>query len=133
MIGPFDETKRLLKYVAWLTSDQIPQSIGFEDKDLLKKLSFVYSLDVVRVILQVIDSPLQTGLQVWNIGCEEQIFLGDFIAEVKKASKSGKEIAHFKGSYECHNFLPSVECGPISISKAKTQLDFKPTPLVRYF
>ena len=49
------------------------------------------------------------------------------------ASQSEKDIVHFKGSYECHNFLPSVDCGPISISKAKTQLGFKPTPLVRHF
>ena len=132
VIGPFDETKRLMKYVAWMTSDHIPQPIGFEEKDLQKKLSFVYSLDVVKVILQVIDRPLQTGLQVWNIGCQEQIYLGDFLVAVKDASKSGKEIVHFKGNYECQNFLPSVECGPISITRARTQLDFNPTPLVSY-
>ena len=55
VIGPFDETKRLMKYVAWFVSDHITLPIGFEDKDLRKKLSFVHSLDVVRVILQVLN------------------------------------------------------------------------------
>ena len=29
----------------------------------------------------------------------------------------------------CHKFYPSVDCGPISIEKGRSLLDFNPTPL----
>ena len=79
VIGPFDETQRLQKYVAWFTFDQIKAPIGYEDKDLNRKLSFVYSEDVVKVILKVLDQPAETGLRIWNLACKEQIFLKDFL------------------------------------------------------
>lgn len=57
VIGPFDDTKRVLKYVTWFQTEHISAPIGFEDKDLKKKLSLVYSVDVIKVILRVLDQP----------------------------------------------------------------------------
>ena len=53
----------------------------------------------------------------------------EFLFLVKKYTESDKPIVHFKQG-ECHNFLPSVECGPISIAKIEKDLKFIPVPLV---
>ena len=54
VVGPFDETERMLKYVLWFTTPEFSEKhpIGFEKKDLRKKLSFVYCDDVTRVVMQ---------------------------------------------------------------------------------
>lgn len=49
---------------------------------------------------------------------------------IKKYTGSKKEIIHFKGEYVCHNCLPSVECGPISIKKVQQDIKFEPMLLV---
>ena len=42
----------------------------------------------------------------------------------------GRDSGSSSGSFRaCEKFYPSVECGPISINKAKSQLDFEPTTL----
>jgi nucleoside-diphosphate-sugar epimerase len=48
---------------------------------------------------------------------------------IKKFTKSKNPITLFEKDYICHNFLPSVECGPISIHKIQAELGFTPMPL----
>jgi nucleoside-diphosphate-sugar epimerase len=114
VVGPFDCTLRLMKYVLWF-SGPCKAPIGYEDKDFVKKVSFVHSDDVVKTIVKLFQNPLWTGFRVWNIACREQVHLDWLLRKIKECTKSNKEITHFKGNYICHNFLPSVECGPIDI------------------
>lgn len=119
MVGPFDETERMMKYVLWFSGHhEVKAPIGYEDKDFVKKLSFVHCDDVVKVIAKVFENPSWAGFRVWNIACREQVYLDWLLLKIKEFTKSEKQICHFKSDYICHNFLPSVECGPIDITKA---------------
>lgn len=54
VVGPFDETERMMKYVLWFSGlHKVDAPIGFEEKDLNKKLSFVHCDDVVKTIAKV--------------------------------------------------------------------------------
>lgn len=52
VVGPHDETERMMKYVLWFNG-YCKAKIGFEDKDFVKKLSFVHCEDVVKTIAKV--------------------------------------------------------------------------------
>lgn len=81
MIGPFDDSYRFQKYVTWmqnLLADKSFAKLGYEKKDLSQRLSFVYSKDVVKVILELsFDKQEVDGS--FNIACTEQPTLPEFL------------------------------------------------------
>lgn len=55
MIGPFDESYRLWKYVAIFTLETLAATeLQVSQEDTIKKLSFTYSKDVVSFLQAVI-------------------------------------------------------------------------------
>ena len=123
-----------------------PKKIGYERSDLVQKLSFTFSYDVVKLIYGLVSSikSKTKGFKAYNIACEEQMNLKEFVKLTNELLldqleiKSKRNITKYtesKGdsddnSKDCEGFYPSVDCGPISISKATRELKFKPTPLV---
>ena len=71
VIGPYDESHRFWKYVTWMkalyglptrlsaeqTAQVIENKIWYEPKDATKKLSFTFSIDVVKFILAYLEAP----------------------------------------------------------------------------
>ena len=78
VIGPFDDTFRLWKYTTWMQAihgvqlkcfqsstdseakdiprKAFPKKIGYERADLMQKLSFTFSYDVVKLIYGLVSS-----------------------------------------------------------------------------
>jgi nucleoside-diphosphate-sugar epimerase len=130
VIGAFDESFRVWKYVTLLSDpDYSSVKVGVEVKDTMTKLSFTYSSDVVRVILACIASDLGVQSAI-NIACSEMVTLLEFLVLMKEFCSSQKKIQVVDQNSYCTKFLPSVDCGPINISKAIKEINFKPTPLV---
>ena len=121
VVGPFDETERMMKYVLWISGKhECDAPIGYEDKDFIKKVCFVHCEDVAKTIAKVYAEPQKwQEFRVWNIACKEHVYLDWLLNKIKECCKSSKKIERFKSDYICHNFLPSVECGPIDITKAQ--------------
>ena len=90
-------------------------------------LSFVYSKDVVRVILQALDKPFEG---VYNLACQEKVTLQSFYEILTSKEVLGISEPQYVDRKCARTIYPSVECGPIDITKAITDLGFKPTPLV---
>lgn len=66
VIGPYDETFRFWKQLIY-----IEHNLPFlKDNSKTNKMSFVYSRDVVRVILQTIETPY---FGVFNLACHERV------------------------------------------------------------
>lgn len=71
VIGPYDETFRFWKYVAWaLKSQECPMHLDRMASE--KKLSFVFSKDVTTVIKKVLYTHSEG---IFNLACKEQITL----------------------------------------------------------
>ena len=125
VIGPFDDSYRFQKYVTWmqiLMEGKHFGKLGYEKKDLDQKLSFVYSKDVAKVILGLSFEKQEVDGS-FNLACIEQPTLPEFLsmvaAEVTNQLKveSIVELCLIEDEY-CNKFFPSVNCGPILISKA---------------
>ena len=130
VIGAYDESFRVWKYVTLLSDPEYSSvKVGVELKDTLTKLSFTYSSDVVRVIQACMASDLGVQSAI-NIACYEMVTLLEFLVMTKEFCGSQKKIDVVEQNTYCIKFLPSVDCGPINISKAAKMINFKPTPLV---
>ena len=64
------------------------------------------------------------------MACKEQIYLREILELIREFTKPKVKIEAFTTGYVCHNFLPSVECGPVSIHKIRKELDFNPCSIV---
>jgi hypothetical protein len=112
VLGPYDDTYRLWYYLIWLKHEYI-KSIEIEEVDTIRKLSFVFSEDVARFIIFLIDN--NPNSNVFNLSCDENITLKEFIEFVNVKSVDFKII---EGGY-AHTYYPSVTIGAISNKKVK--------------
>ena len=71
VIGPFDETFRFWKYVAW-ANKQHEYPMQIDRMACEKKLSFVFSKDVTTVIKKVLNFGYEG---IFNLACREHITL----------------------------------------------------------
>ncbi len=96
---------------------------------MTKPLSLVYSDDVVGAIANIISSNQHDDFvgEAFNLSCTENLTLYQILQGM--ASTLGIE-ANFKDVQGGANkFFPSVECGPLDISKAQKFLNWSPTPI----
>ena len=130
-------------------------------KDSERRLSFTYSIDVVKVIIiyMLTDSSSTEPFRAFNIACEEKQTLVEMLklieTEIRQtkglenATEEGQllepiqpsENQNAEGSASSSSssssgpanraikFYPSVDCGPISISKAREGIGFVPSNL----
>ena len=111
MIGPYDDSWRFWKYITWIkaklglptklndaqSTQAISKKMFYEvPKDNERKLSFTFSVDVVKFILSYLDAPLpDEGFTALNLACNEQLTLVEFItmmeAEIRKEACMSEE------------------------------------------
>lgn len=142
VLGPFDSTARYWSYVLWLRK-MAEWPVHSKHESRTKPLSFVFSEDVVALLLRLVrqsedpefvqrvhghafnlafeETPTLNGL-LQAIADSLQLGRVNFIEEaaLEKVSKSDK-----KGKF----FYPSVYCPHLDTSKAKKTLQWTPTPL----
>lgn len=100
---------------------------------LQSPLSFVYASDVAAAVLAIAKVPEIADGQAFNIGSQETVSLQqylDLIGTVVDRAPVIKMVP--KGSNNTDDFFPSVECGPIDVSKAMRMLPWKPRPLKQW-
>jgi hypothetical protein len=126
VLGPFDDTRRLWGMKCWIQS-------GIPLPSSSQVVSFCYSIDVVDLMVHLLqgaslDSPPDGG--AFNIGCEEQIPMCEFV-DILREIIGVSELKDYIGRFSRKTYLPSVEVRgvPLCLEKAKRLLGFKPTPL----
>lgn len=111
----------------WAKLNQIHGPILIPEDSLEKPLSFVYSLDVGRLIYQLITRPRPDVFNdVYNLAFEETITLKSFFESVSSHLKNNS-LEFGTGPFSIG--FPSVTRGPINISKAVQVLNWMPTDL----
>ena len=142
VIGPFDGTYRLWLYIKWILFNQ-QYPIHLDSDSETKKLSFVYSEDVVEVLYKIAKKMQSTeddyvesfirkiNKKSINLCFNETLTLKEFLDVIcTRMQADNVKFLPEKELYKSgHFFLPSVECGPISNELAKELFDFEPTEL----
>lgn len=129
VIGPRDNSNRFWTYLIWLRfGDVIGKRISLPPHLKGRKLSFVHSEDVGRLILQLVKmSPHHKFQQAYNLAFRETVTLEELINMMAK-TLGISEVNYDRettGSY----LYPSVTRGPVNITKAEKNLNWKPMPI----
>jgi len=130
VLGEHDDTHRFWGLKLWIESGT-PIRIDEALSSSSGIVSFCYSKDVVRVILNLLNHPNNVSGGPINVCCDEQISMNQFIGIVRNAC--GVEVADLKnGLTPGMTYLPSVEVrrGALDNSRMKQVIQFKPTPIV---
>ena len=136
VIGTRDGTDRWWQYQLWIkacVASKLPLYIpaSFECTD--QQLSFVYVNDIARLVCRMINrsvnvqtTPALNG--AYNLACEETLTLTSFLHKVfANTQQSGTLVVRPCHDTSVPHIYPSVEKGPIDISKAKKLLNWQPT------
>lgn len=128
VIGPKDNTYRWWMYQLWLRlSGYLERQISIPEFLVNQRLSFVYSLDVADMIVQLTDSENDKFDNAYNLGTDEMPTLLE-VLELMRSHLSIENIAiPVNNSAEAIYLFPSVKLGPIDSSKAKDILNWTPT------
>ena len=130
MMGPRDNTYRWWKYHMWTKLNQVLQPVDIPVHLQGKPLSFVFTPDVARMIVQLIPITDDNLLnQAYNLAFDEAPTLKDVVLHMGKFF--GYDDIDFDETEEADILfgLPSVTRGPIDTSKAKRLLNWQPTDL----
>ena len=157
VVGPRDNTHRWWLYQVWITlGDFLDRSLAVPESVMYTKLSFVYTEDVADLILMLLHADLELFDQPYNVACEESLTLVELLQLMKNEldvhpethiDYSGKGLMYWpsepmqmqydfpeltgEGNREWPDSLymfPSITNGPINIGKAKSKLNWSPTP-----
>lgn len=132
VIGPRDTTYRFWMYQIWTRLASVMDDHPVLIPHFLDNypISFVYSEDVSKVILQVTEMGPQIRDQVINLAYENSIALQGFLDDVIEAlgiEKKPYVIQDAAASQHLY-FYPSVRKGPVSVEKATSLLRWSSTP-----
>ncbi|OWF35330.1 uncharacterized protein LOC110443058 [Mizuhopecten yessoensis] len=128
VIGPRDNTYRWWMYQMWLKlSGYLERQISIPKFLLNQKLSFVYSLDVADMLVQLTDSDLKNFDNAYNLGTDEMPTLLEVLESMRKHLRVENIPIPVNDSNDAIYLFPSVKLGPIDSSKAKTLLNWRPT------
>lgn len=141
VLGPYDTTKRHWRYQLWVkASNHFPVYLPQPNK----KLSFVYREDVVSAIFAILASPEdKVNGEAFNLAMMETPTLKEYlelvgeILQVKPKfvfasdfpSSDSEDSSSSSSSDLSISYFPSVDFGPIDISKVLDTLPWKPTSL----
>lgn len=132
VFGPRDGTKRHWCYQL-LVKLQDERPVQLTAKERRRKLSFVFSRDVARAVLGVIERPAAAANQSFNLACVEAVTLEQYLELVAAAlGKATLRVAELPADVDNElQFLPSVSerAGVLDVAKAQRALAFAPTPL----
>lgn len=139
VIGPYDTSGRFWAYMMWIKScEEFP--IHVNKYFQLRYLSFVYSKDISRLLVDVLNKLARNDEDTanwlssvngesFNVCFEEHLTLKELVEKMAEFMevKSLKFIDERDLIKAGKFFYPSVECGPLSNSKAKKYLGFSST------
>eukprot|EP00928_Gymnodinium_smaydae_P089245 TRINITY_DN73236_c0_g1_i1.p1 TRINITY_DN73236_c0_g1~~TRINITY_DN73236_c0_g1_i1.p1 ORF type:complete len:423 (+),score=64.29 TRINITY_DN73236_c0_g1_i1:80-1348(+) len=154
VIGPYDGTFRLWAYWHWLRAAEDgapPPQVqtykgsakraryenggnGTNEVDPDPPLALVYSRDVARFIVSLLEAPPASQdvprFDTVNLCCAEQVPLSELLTLLAAASGMECKRPRFLPSKNPKTYLPSVDRPwPLSLQRAKDVYAFKPTPL----
>ena len=145
VVGPRDSTDRFWQYHLWIALAvrlDIPVVVPRSVQDL--QLSFVYVKDVAVLIMKILsmgDEVTEILQAAYNLACEETVTVEELIKLMHKASLTSNSCSSleiiedkplsvkYDSSSKVPHIYPSVEKGPISVLKAVSKLDWKPSSL----
>ena len=142
VIGPYDSTARYWTYLLWLQK-MSEWPIHSKEESRKKQLSFVFSEDVVTMVITLItkssDRQFLTKVhgQAFNLAFSENPTLDQLVQVISDNMGLGrvnfvdeKELSVLPaGERKGKFFYPSVYCPHLDISKAKKVLDWNPSTL----
>ena len=137
VIGPKDSTNRFWQYLLWVEMATLHTdvSVSIPKKYEGCSLSFVYSKDVAKFITKIIsmDKTSQKVIcnDAYNLACSENKSLTEVIRIMEKSlglQQSKLCISSDEGD-EVPQIYPSVDRGPVDITKAIERLNWSPTAL----
>ena len=128
-IGPRDTTMRLWTYQLWVKlHKQLNLPIHLPDGIHNKTFSFVYSKDVAKAILDVLQAGEKVHDKTINLAFDEAINLEELLNKIGNYLKIQNLHFNRNDSSAWYRF-PAVELGPIDTSAAKELIDWNPTAL----
>ncbi|CAD5122269.1 DgyrCDS10712 [Dimorphilus gyrociliatus] len=128
VVGSRDTTYRWWLYQLWIRMSQhipenpVPLPKAIKDRPM----SVVYVEDVATVVENVLANPRAYN-KPYNLAIEETPTLTEFLKEIE--ANLGVRKANYKVVEEGIYAYPDVRRGPVDISRAKEELQFKPTSL----
>lgn len=143
VIGPFDRSGRFWAYMLWLKASR-ETPVHMNKYSDLRLMSFVFSEDVCKVVLGVLEVLRERGEgmesflgevdgESFNVCFDGHLTLKGLlfkIARVMGIDESKIGMVDEKDLIKSGKFFyPSVECGPITNKKAKKMLGFKCTEI----
>ncbi|XP_060077209.1 uncharacterized protein LOC132556783 [Ylistrum balloti] len=129
VIGPRDNTYRWWMYQMWLKlSGYLERQISIPKFLLNHKLSFVYSLDVADLIVQLTECGLEKFDNAYNLGTDETPTLQEVLELMKRQLGIENIPIPVNDSADAIYLFPSVKLGSIDSGKAKDLLNWTPTP-----
>ena len=128
-IGPRDTTMRLWTYQIWVKlHKQLNLPVHLPDGIHNKTFSFVYSKDVAKAILDVLQAGEKVHDKTINLAFDEAITLEELLNKVGNYLKIHNVHFNRNDSSAWYRF-PAVELGPIDTSAAKELIDWNPAAL----
>lgn len=128
VVGPRDTTYRWWMYQLWIRISQhlqeVPVPLPASIKD--RPMSVVYVEDIATVVEKVLSEPKAYN-KPYNLAIEETPSLTEFLKEIE--ANLGVRKANYKVVSDGIYAYPDVRRGPVDISRAKQELNFKPTPI----
>jgi len=126
VIGPYDSTPRYWEYHLWiLISDIYPVHLPKKKK----KLSFVFSEDVATAITAVLNAKDKAYNKAYNIACIETPTLEEYLNLIGEQLKVKINFTADISDEDREEFYPSVDFGTLDITRALTELNWKPKTL----
>lgn len=111
----------------WSKLNHIIGPITIPEDLVEKSISLVYSLDVGKLLLRLVENPTANVFNTaYNIGFKQTITLPMLFKSIAQHLQN-ISLEFATGDWKIG--IPSVERGPIDISKAVQHLDWKPTDI----
>ena len=137
VIGPRDSTNRFWQYQIWIEMAFKCKalSVSIPKKYECCPLSFVFSTDVAKLISKLVHmtAASREGIlnQSYNLACSQTLTLPEFLQKIKISLglQNYKLNISTEDGDQVPQIYPSVERGPIDITKAKSTLNWLPTPI----
>ena len=132
VIGAFDSTDRWWQYQVWIEA-AVKASLPVYIKENLKdsRISLVYVKDVSQVVMGIVRDKFECDSiknQCFNLACLETCTVKELVQKIAEFShKQGVQVEF--SSDDVPQMYPSVERGPIDITKAQKIMNFNPVPL----
>ena len=133
VIGPRDTTYRFWIYQTWVKLGphlkDFPAMLPAFLKDY--EISFAYSEDVAKTILEILTMGPQIRDQALNLAYQDTATMGQLLEDIQEALgvKVGENLGYWPGNYQENFYLyPTIRRGPVDVTKAESLLGWTPTP-----